>query len=1325
MKKNTRVNNVQPKQSSFSFYRKFLLILCLLLVSSVIVYVSKAAISLSTTTSYTQNFDSIGTTATATLPADFRLDRPSAVRTVGSFASATTATTQVGGANLSTSATNGAYNFGSGTTTTGGDRAIGFLSSGSATQSGNLYAQLVNNTGGGLTALRISYDVEKYRNGSNAAGFRIQMFYSLDGTSWTSAGNNFRTFFAGTADNTGFANAPGATVSVTDQSLNASIPDGSNFYLAWNYSVDTGSTTTNAQALAIDNISILGVAGPTDPTGVGAANPNQVFAGGSSLLTVTVTPGSNPTSTGITVTGNLSAIGGSATQTFFDNGTNGDVTAGDNIFSYNATVANGTTAGVKNLPITVADGQSRSSNTSISLEVIVPPFQAGSVVISQLYGGGGNSGATFRNDFVELFNRSNTTVDLTGWSVQYASQAGNFGGSTSRTTLSGTLAPGHYYLVQLAAGAGGSQNLPTPDATGSTNMSATDGKVALVSNSTFLSGACPLSNSNLIDFVGYGGANCSEGGATAPQLSNTTAAKRSRDGCRDTDVNAANFAEVSPSPRNTSDTANFCPAGDDAPEVFTTSPVNSASNVLHDANISITFDEAVNVTGSWYQISCSVSSFVTATVTGGPATFTLNPDANLVGDEICTVTVYAANVNDVDTDDPPDFMVSDYTFTFRVTPDRSPAEHLVMGNPTNATVDENFPENYLLLKNQYVMSYNRDKGTANWVSWHLDNTWLGTAPRQDDFRNDPSLPAGWYQVLATDYQLSGFDRGHMSPSADRTSTIPDNSATFFMTNMMPQSPDNNQGPWAILEGYARTLVSQGNEVYIISGGAGVGGTGSNGSAQTIANGRVTVPAFTWKVLLVLPVGDDDVSRVNNSTRAIAVIMPNIQGIRSVDWRKYLSTVDQVEELTGYDFFSNVPTSVQQVIESRVDALNDTAPQANNSAAVTDEDNSVSITLTATDFNINNELTFSVVNAPANGTLGDFGAVTCNSGSCSVTLTYTPNGNFNGSDSFTFKTNDTALDSNEATVNITVNAVNDAPTLSGVPISATIDELVAYTFTAQATDVDQSQTLTFSLVGAPAGASINPTTGEFSWTPTEAQGGTGTPFDFTVRLTDGIETVESNISITVNEVNQTPTLDSIGNRTVYLGNTLLFTATGHDSDVPAQTLSYSLLNAPAGATIDSNSGAFSWTPSAGQAGAVYLVTVRVTDSYGANAEEQIAIGVAFTWSGLLPPINTSNGIPIFKIGRTIPVKFALTGASSGVTNAIARLTLAKITNDVVGTEVEAESTSAATEGNLFRYDAGDNQYIFNLNTKGLTPGTYQLRVDMGDGVQRITLIALKN
>ncbi|HKG11847.1 MAG TPA: DNA/RNA non-specific endonuclease [Pyrinomonadaceae bacterium] len=246
-------------------------------------------------------------------------------------------------------------------------------------------------------------------------------------------------------------------------------------------------------------------------------------------------------------------------------------------------------------------------------------------------------------------------------------------------------------------------------------------------------------------------------------------------------------------------------------------------------------------------------------------------------------------------------------------------EHLTMGNPSNAVADAAQPNNYLLDKTQYAVGYSRDKGRPNWVSWHLDSTWVGSTPRQDDFRADTTLPVGWYRVQATDYSGSGFDRGHHTPSADRTNTVASNSATFLMTNMMPQSPDNNQGPWESLESYCRSLVSSGSELYIVAGGTGSGGTGSNGgTTTTVASGHVAVPSQTWKVIIVLPAGTNDVSRVTSSTRTIAVVMPNTQGIRTVPWRNYRVSVDQVEALTGYDFFSTVPATVQSAIESVVD-----------------------------------------------------------------------------------------------------------------------------------------------------------------------------------------------------------------------------------------------------------------------------------------------------------------------------------------------------------------------------------------------------------------------
>src|SRR5215204_8584 len=274
----------QQKTNRPTLVRTWRIIATVTLIALGSVYVAFAAISLSTSTPYTQNFTSMGIPLTnpapSNLPVDFRQDTIAAVRTLGSFSSANTQTARVGGANVSTIAANGSYNFGAGTSTLGdADRAVGFISSGTATMSGNLYGQFLNNTGSTLTGLLISYDVEKYRNGSNPAGFRYQLFYSVDGSTWTNAGADFFTSFPADANNNGFTTAPDVTVPVTNKTLNVSVANGANIYLAWNYSVVSGITTTNAQALAIDNISVLGLnAGSTNPGGIGAANPNSVAA---------------------------------------------------------------------------------------------------------------------------------------------------------------------------------------------------------------------------------------------------------------------------------------------------------------------------------------------------------------------------------------------------------------------------------------------------------------------------------------------------------------------------------------------------------------------------------------------------------------------------------------------------------------------------------------------------------------------------------------------------------------------------------------------------------------------------------------------------------------------------------------------------------------------------------------------------------------------------------------------------------------------------------------------------------------------------------------
>lgn len=204
-----------------------------------------------------------------------------------------------------------------------------------------------------------------------------------------------------------------------------------------------------------------------------------------------------------------------------------------------------------------------------------------------------------------------------------------------------------------------------------------------------------------------------------------------------------------------------------------------------------------------------------------------------------------------------------------------------LGNPSDATAGKTNYLNYLM-KAQYTLSYNRDRSTPNWVSWPVDKSWIGSADRQNDFRSDGSLPASWYHVQPTDYSNTGFDRGHNCPSVDRTSSIEDNSATFLMTNMIPQAPDNNQLTWEKLESYSRGLVDSGNELYIIMRTYGKGGSGSMGKRSTIADGKITVPATLWKVIVVLPEGSNDMSRINSTTRVIAVSTTNSNGL-STDW----------------------------------------------------------------------------------------------------------------------------------------------------------------------------------------------------------------------------------------------------------------------------------------------------------------------------------------------------------------------------------------------------------------------------------------------------------
>lgn len=242
--------------------------------------------------------------------------------------------------------------------------------------------------------------------------------------------------------------------------------------------------------------------------------------------------------------------------------------------------------------------------------------------------------------------------------------------------------------------------------------------------------------------------------------------------------------------------------------------------------------------------------------------------------------------------------------------------NLLLGNPSGASTNA---DNRLVERPQFALAYNKSNGGPNWVAWHLDQSDIGRVGR-GDFWPDPLLPLD-SQIRPNDYRGSGYDRGHQCPSGDRTISRENNDATFVMSNMLPQAASLNREVWAKLENYCRDQVRAGNELYILCGGSGTEGR--------LGKSKINVPAACWKIIIVLRQGDNDLSRINEATRVIAVSMPNQDASigAGVRWASFLTTPAAIEGATGYTFFSNLSAATRQALEQKKDSGR--APRGSN------------------------------------------------------------------------------------------------------------------------------------------------------------------------------------------------------------------------------------------------------------------------------------------------------------------------------------------------------------------------------------------------------------
>jgi endonuclease G len=233
--------------------------------------------------------------------------------------------------------------------------------------------------------------------------------------------------------------------------------------------------------------------------------------------------------------------------------------------------------------------------------------------------------------------------------------------------------------------------------------------------------------------------------------------------------------------------------------------------------------------------------------------------------------------------------------------------HVALGVPEDGSPTDDV----LLDHGAFVLSYNPRRRVPNWVAWRLTRADLGEVPRRDHFHEDPLLPDIYPRVLPTDFGGSGFERGHMCPSGDRTASRLANDATFVMSNMQPQVHALNAGPWERLEQFERKLAREGKVVYLVAGGIFLE------PSRRLRTG-IAVPRANFKVVVSLEPGQSRPT-IDHATKSFAVVMPNDDSIERTQWTSHLTTIDEVERQSGYDLLSAVESGLQEALESRPSA----------------------------------------------------------------------------------------------------------------------------------------------------------------------------------------------------------------------------------------------------------------------------------------------------------------------------------------------------------------------------------------------------------------------